>query len=69
MESSNLRYIAINLSDETIDRVIKGLKVRATTRPATPTQWFDVSILFASSLWKTAYLFCTPNFVNLLPPF
>jgi hypothetical protein len=38
--------VAINLSDETIDRVIKGVKVRATIRPATPTQWFDVSILF-----------------------
>jgi hypothetical protein len=38
--------VVINLSDETIDRVIKGLKVRATIRPATPTQWFDVSILF-----------------------
>jgi hypothetical protein len=38
--------VVINLEDEAIDRVIKGLKIRATLRPATTTTSFDVSILF-----------------------
>ena len=59
--------VVINLEDEAIDRVIKGLKIRATLRPATTTTSFDVSILFQKLAIMQCLTFSYDKLCELAP--